>query len=269
VPVPVSVVIPCYRCAPTIGRALASVAAQTVAPLQVVVVDDASGDDTAEELRRLRALYGPDFVRIITLPENRGAGEARNAGWDAARGDYVAFLDADDTWHPRKLELQHRFMAEHPQFCLSGHRNFIALGARAPQHSFEPGHETLSAHGLLLHNPIVTPSAMIRRDVPLRFPEGKRYMEDHYLWTRIAFERRGVARMNAVLATTYKNTFGDAGLSSHLVPMELGELDNYRRLHREGWIGLALCAAMCALSAVRFVRRCVLTLWRKTWKQGR
>jgi hypothetical protein len=133
----------------------------------------------------------------------------------------------------------------------------------------EKGYERVSAKALLVANRFVTPSVMLRREIPLRFPRGKRYMEDHYLWTRMAFEGSGVARMNAALATTCKHTFGDAGLSSNLVSMELGELDNYRRLRREGRMGWPTCAALRALSAARFAKRWLLTVWRRAWMQDR
>jgi glycosyltransferase involved in cell wall biosynthesis len=259
----ISVVIPCYRCTRTVGRAVASAASQTLAPLEIILVDDASADDTGQKLVELRALHGEALVKIISLVGNRGAGEARNAGWDAARGEYVAFLDADDAWHPRKLELQHRFMAEHPQVGLCGHAHSIQPDENAPAQAVQDGYEMVPARALLLKNRFVTPSVMVRRDVTLRFPEGKRYMEDHYLWTRMAYEGLGVARLNAALATTFKHTFADAGLASHLVGMELGELDNYRRLLKEGRIGPACWAAMSLLSAARFARRCLITLARR------
>ena len=96
----VSVVIPTYNYARYLPEAIDSALAQTHAPLEVIVVDDGSIDDTPGVL----AAYG-DRIRVIRQA-NRGAGAARNTGIAAARGEYVAFLDADDVWLPRKLELQ-------------------------------------------------------------------------------------------------------------------------------------------------------------------
>src|SRR5437773_3781756 len=98
--VTVSVVIPTYNYARYLPEAIDSALAQTHAPLEVIVVDDGSTDDTP----RVLAVYG-DRIRVIRQA-NRGPGAARNTGIAAARGEYVGFLDADDVWLPRKLELQ-------------------------------------------------------------------------------------------------------------------------------------------------------------------
>src|SRR5262249_8285258 len=96
----VSVVIPYYRAISTISRAISSVLAQTVQPLEILVVDDGSSDNVAEELQK--------FGSAVTLirKANGGVATARNTGIDHARGEWIAFLDADDYWEPVKLECQ-------------------------------------------------------------------------------------------------------------------------------------------------------------------
>lgn len=94
--VSVSVVIPSYNRAALIGEAIASVQAQTRAPHEIIVVDDASTDDSANVAERAGA-------RVIRLAENRGNSAARNAGTRAASGDVVAWLDSDDYWEPQHL----------------------------------------------------------------------------------------------------------------------------------------------------------------------
>lgn len=96
----VSVIIPAYNHAEFLREAVDSALQQTVPPAQVIVVDDGSTDETP----RILAAYG-GRIRAIRQP-NQGAGAARNAGLAEATGDYVAFLDSDDVWHPRKLERQ-------------------------------------------------------------------------------------------------------------------------------------------------------------------
>src|SRR6185369_14935384 len=109
------------RCAGTIERAVRSVAGQSRRPAELILVDDASGDGTGALLEGLRSRYGPDWIRIITLERNQGPGTARNVGWDAATSTYIAFLDADDAWHPRKIEIQCAWMDSHPEFAVTGH----------------------------------------------------------------------------------------------------------------------------------------------------
>lgn len=99
----VSVVIPAYNAARFIERTLKSALRQTYRNLQILLIDDGSTDDT-------RPLAGAvigndDRVRIISVP-NGGVAKARNIGIAESTGGFVAFLDADDLWHPRKIELQ-------------------------------------------------------------------------------------------------------------------------------------------------------------------
>ncbi|MCE9625615.1 MAG: glycosyltransferase family 2 protein [Deltaproteobacteria bacterium] len=110
----VSVIIPTYNRADFLQEALDSVQAQTLAPLEVIVVDDGSTDGT------LDALMASELPHLhILSQERRGPAAARNLALDAVRGDYVAFLDSDDLWLPEKLRVQADFMEANPEirFC--------------------------------------------------------------------------------------------------------------------------------------------------------
>jgi glycosyltransferase involved in cell wall biosynthesis len=100
----ISVIIPTHNRAHSVGASIESVFAQSVPVLEVLVVDDASSDDTVAVVREMVARFPK--IRVIALAENGGGGHARNIGIDAAEGDYLAFLDSDDTWFPDKLEKQ-------------------------------------------------------------------------------------------------------------------------------------------------------------------
>jgi len=95
----VSVVIPLYNKGGYIERAISSVLAQTLSPLEIIVIDDGSTDDGPE-----KALKFKDSQITLIQQENKGPGAARNAGLARARGKYIAFLDADDEWYPPFLE---------------------------------------------------------------------------------------------------------------------------------------------------------------------
>lgn len=259
--VPVSVVVPCYRCAHTIARALASVAAQTACPETVILVDDASGDGTADALQRLQTSHPAGWVQVISLPINAGAATARNTGWLAATTRYVAFLDADDTWHPEKLALQYAFMQAHPAVVVSGHR-FIQARQGQPNYPLLPAsplpHHAIVPWTVLLKNPFITPSLMLRTDAPLRFPAGQRYMEDHLLLMQLALRGLPMVRINLPLACIHKDRYGQAGLSAHMHAMHQAELDNLQRLVRDRQIAAFTAKCLGLYVRLKFIRRKLL-----------
>lgn len=260
---PVSVVIPCYRCAKTVGRAVDSVTRQTVRPLELILIEDASGDDTLETLLQLQREHGEDWVKIIPLEVNVGPGTARNMGWDAARGKFLAFLDADDTWHPRKIELQYAYMQSRPDVALSGHGVVQHEDTEVAQDYAAPLHyRIVGVWRLILSNPFVTPSAMVRRSLHYRFAAGRRFMEDHRLWMQIACGGHTVAYLDANLAFIYKAPFGESGLSSRLIDMEKGELANYAWLFHAGHVGPFASAGLLVFSLAKFFRRLFLLFLR-------
>ncbi len=99
---PVSVIIPAYNAAETIQGTLQSVAAQTLQPAEVIVVDDGSSDDTLAIANACKDLFATDTL-VVLHQENAGAGAARNRAINAASQEYLAFIDADDEWLPEKL----------------------------------------------------------------------------------------------------------------------------------------------------------------------
>lgn len=109
----VSVVIPAYNAAWCVAKAIDSVLAQDYRDFELIVVDDGSTDDTAKVL----AAYG-DAIRVIRKP-NGGLSSARNTGIAAARGEFIAFLDADDWWLPGKLRLQMSSMRQNANIGFS------------------------------------------------------------------------------------------------------------------------------------------------------
>lgn len=101
----ISVIIPAHNAQDTLSETLQSVLAQSYSAFEVIVVDDGSDDGTGQLADRFAA--EDERIRLITIA-NGGVAHARNVGIEASRGEYIAPLDADDLWHPRKLELQHR-----------------------------------------------------------------------------------------------------------------------------------------------------------------
>lgn len=256
----VSAVIPCYRCADTIARALTSIAEQTSRPAEVILVDDCSGDDTLIALYEIQSNYPQGWIKVIVSPENGGAGTARNIGWDAATQPYIAFLDSDDSWHPQKIEIQYGWMSKHPDVALTGHvclqaDNENTSDAKDDFSTVDFGFHVVSKKRLLLSNCFSTPSVMLRSDIVQRFQNGKRYTEDYQLWIEICCAGLGCYHSELPLAFLYKAPYGEAGLSSALWKMEKGELKTYFSLFKKKSIGLGALLFLVGWSLGKFIRR--------------
>lgn len=253
--VPVTVIIPCYRCASTIQRAIESVIDQTQKPKEVILIDDASGDDTLAVLREFEQQH-PDWIKVITLTENQGAASARNAGWAAASHTLIAFLDPDDSWHPDKLCIQFEYMQNNPDIALCGHQCvWLRVNQGLPELSKDWEASVISASSLLFKNAFSTPTVMLRRDIPFRFLEGKRYAEDVLLWQKIAFAGLKVIRIENTLAYLYKPLYGPKGLSAQMWEMEKGELSNFEFLYSLGSIHFLLYIVAALFSFAKFIKR--------------
>lgn len=264
---PVSVVIPCFRCGKTIGRAVDSILQQVQIPAEVILVDDASGDDTRDVLTALEQAH-PGWIKVLRLDANQGAASARNAGWALASQPYIAFLDADDAWHPKKIEIQYAYMSAHPDVMLCGH-GYRRLNQNVlPDWKVVQGDvQRIRKWALMLSNKFVTPSVMVRRDVGQRFVEKQRYMEDHMLWLKVICSGGRVVKLSAELAAIYKEPFGVHGLSAQVWLMERGDLGNYRRLYNEKFIKGYQFSALGIFSVLKYVRRLIIywsyLRWRK------
>jgi teichuronic acid biosynthesis glycosyltransferase TuaG len=128
----VSVIIPVHNAADFIRAAIASVQAQTYPHWEIHAVEDGSTDDSAAILATLAAI--DPRIHIQHLTAQSGPGPARNTGIRAAKGRFVAFLDADDLWHPEKLSRQINWMLQHSHklTCTAYTRVTVATGVRTP-----------------------------------------------------------------------------------------------------------------------------------------
>ena len=189
----VSVIIPTFNRADMLGAAVESALAQRYRPLEVLVVDDGSSDDTARVLAR----FG-DSIRTLRQP-NRGCAAARNRGLAAARGEFIAFLDSDDRFLPGKLERQVATLNRHPEadFCYSPFQVYYDHRPRlqvlsAPQARGD--FERLRAE-YFLDPTLSCTTLLIRRrvfDELAGFDESRRLNEDGEFTQRLVIERTGV-----------------------------------------------------------------------------
>lgn len=190
-PARVSVVIPAYRSAATIRRAVDSVLAQTHPPAEVIVVDDGSPDDLAAVVENG---YGRNVI-LVRKP-NGGAASARNAGIERASGDHLAFLDADDHWEPEKLARQLEVLSRYPGTGLVAGAYFEETPGE-PRHPapVRPGPRAWYGRALRLQRRAAfrlatmawTSTVLVTREAlgGERFVAGLEPAEDRDLWVRV------------------------------------------------------------------------------------
>jgi Glycosyl transferase family 2 len=117
-PLTVSVIVPLYNKAAYIERTLRSIAAQTVQPTEIIVVNDGSTDESPAIVQRFIDTNAVGSIHLVNQP-NLGPGAARNRGLSLATGKYISFLDADDEWLPTFLETSLQNLSDHPECVLS------------------------------------------------------------------------------------------------------------------------------------------------------
>jgi glycosyltransferase involved in cell wall biosynthesis len=181
-----SVIIPCHNHEAYLGEAIESVCAQTRPVREIIVVDDGSTKPV-----QAAPTWKGLTVRIIRT-ENRGASAARNLGVSLATGAFVAFLDADDSWAPTKIEMQEKALESNPDIIAMFTQHTEKPGwAPCPPVTYPP--PDASDDEILVRlwrwNFIALPSVMIRREAFLRlggFNEHLRCSEDWELWVRLS-----------------------------------------------------------------------------------
>lgn len=242
----VSTIIPCFNGAAFVGRAIASALSQEGVDVEVIVVDDGSTDGSAARLRPLVARE--PRLRLHELGTNQGAAEARNAGMRLATGRYLAFLDADDGWRPRKLARQiDALQARGAALAYTGVEVRDAQGRTLARRRVP---RRVSAEQLLVHNVIATSSVLIDRTrvAPFRMPP-LRLRQDLATWH--ALLSRGVVAAGIDEALTIR-TVHDASLSANKLAAAHANWRLYREhLARPLPNALSLFARYAAAALVR------------------
>lgn len=183
----VSVVIPTHNRARMLAEAIQSVLDQTRPADEILVVDINCTDDTGSVLENFK-----DVVTVLSV-ERDGPSPARNHGIAAARGEYVAFLDDDDLWHPEKLRVQMEFLEANRTVAMAS-ADTVPLGEKIGD--MRPG-RSYWTHGdlfprLFMKSYVSTPTVIVRREVFDEvgvFNESYLRVEDYDLWLRIAAAR--------------------------------------------------------------------------------
>jgi glycosyltransferase involved in cell wall biosynthesis len=196
----ISVIVPTFNRAHTLRRALDSIVAQSYPACEVIVIDDASTDETAE------LLSDYEGVQNVKLTTNRGVSVARNVGIGLARGEWIALLDSDDSWAPEKLAMQVAAAEREPQIRIF-HTDeiWIRNGTRVnpmKKHGKPDGWVYEASLALCCVSPS---SVLMHRSVFERcgvFDESLPACEDYDLWLRL-FNRYPVRLIDEPLVTRY------------------------------------------------------------------
>jgi glycosyltransferase involved in cell wall biosynthesis len=235
----ISVIIPAYNAEKTIRRALNSVENQTMHPKEVIVIDDCSSDQTNAIIREYMNTSKLN-IRHEIQATNAGAGSARNVGWLVASEKYVAFLDADDMWHPNKLEIQFNAMEDSADCAMSCHYRHVTDLENWSEVQFDASVQRLfTFKDFLIRNRCATPSVMVKRDITARFHPGKRYAEDYLLWLQISALYGPILFIDLPLVHCSNPIYGGPGLSGNLKKMHIGESSALLQLKKEGLISLS------------------------------
>jgi glycosyltransferase involved in cell wall biosynthesis len=255
----ISVVVPVYNAEHTIRDAIASIDAQATSELDVIVVDDVSTDATRDILKN--EVSNRQGYRIIERQKNGGPAAARNDGIGAASGDWIAFLDGDDAWLPRKLETQLALAAQHPDvdlWCAATVRLGVDAteGADMNEPGADPAHRAITLEEFVKHNPVATSTVLVKREALEAcggFDDSFVGPEDYDLWMRMAVGHR-LALIDSPLSQ-YRHVVGSLSMDDRkFLPQVLRVLDK----------GFAEGGALCDY---RHQRQSAISnqLWNASW----
>lgn len=178
-----SVIVPVYNGEHTIEQTLRSALAQTLPPLEILVLEDGSNDTTPSILQRLQKEF--PSIQLHPNPENLGVARTRNRGLAMAKGTYIAFLDADDVWEPSKMEQQLVLMEKNDcDFSYTGYY-FLDSQGRPTGASYSVP-KTLTFSHMLKENVVGCATVVLRTTLATKYRFSPDYAhEDYVLWMEL------------------------------------------------------------------------------------
>ena len=252
----VSVVVPFYNNSDTISRALTSIYNQTLQPREIIIINDRSFKIEYQKLKEILKRFDKKKIKIHTfsIKKNSGPGTARNIGWNKSSSKYIAFLDADDSWHIKKIEIQYNFM-KNKNIFFSAHKSTYKYSNTFDNYNNNYNFKKVSIFAMLLYNQFTTPTVMIRRSVNIRFEHEKYYTEDYLLWLEILLNKYDIYLIELTLTYLHKPSIGVAGLSRNIFLMRQGEVMTFKSLLIKNYITKQLFQILIFYSYLKEIRR--------------
>ncbi len=225
----ISVVTPVFNREDEIVRMINSILNQNdYLPSEILIMDDCSTDRTVEKssffIDQCQSL-GINLV-IMKSSENKGPSYQRNKGWNAAQGEYIAFLDSDDTWHPDRLKLFVRDLSLNKDMLFWANNHTHKVSEKEISEIFFRNPVNIPFYKQLLKNQGNPSCAIIHRSVKERFLENMRHNEDHELFTRITY-LYGLTFNPTKLTILHRKPHSKGGLSADVWKMRMGEFRLY------------------------------------------
>jgi glycosyltransferase involved in cell wall biosynthesis len=279
----VSVILPTFNRLQFLPAAIDSVFAQTYEHWELVIADDGSNDETREYLRRLEA---SPRVKLVWLAHTGNPAIVRNAGLRVARGEYVAFLDSDDFWLPRKLQLQIAAMRAQPtrQWSYTALTRVDEAGQPLEARSggrFVPHEGSIVMQLLSWQACVATPTVMARRrllEACGGFDERQGQMEDYEMWLRLALQSDVAVLVEPLTCVrVHRDHFSVNGIPAvlakrRLIENKLTSIDDpvirdvlWAELSKNS---VTLAVANSAARDGRAARRMLASSWSYSWWRG-
>ena len=261
-----SVVIPMYNSADTIEESLYSILKQTRYDLidEIVIVDDGSKDDSIKVVEAFIETNKCEKIRLISK-ENGGAASARNVGIRSAKNEWIALLDADDTWNDNKLELQDKILEIHTEVKALGTNRDGEVVSHGTQ--VEEGLYSLTPFQYCIKNWPCTPSLIFNKNV---------FEDENYFDESLSHAEEGIFYLDLsakaglyyiaeplVLCGGGKPAFGHSGLSGNIKKMHEGILRVMQIAYKKGYLTTIEYVFVCALEHVKYMRRKLVVSSRK------
>jgi teichuronic acid biosynthesis glycosyltransferase TuaG len=216
-----AIIIPVYNGQAFIARAIESCLGQAALPDEIIVIDDASTDDTASIVRS----FNSSLIRYERNEKNSGPSFSRNRGMQLATADWILFLDADDIFHTEKIRIIRECIQSDETIKSIGHA-FDLMGEKKIIPAEIPSLKKLTSREILLRNAVVTPALCVSAQNRILFNEQMSYAEDHDFILRTT-EKFGLWFLDLPLCSLQRMPLTEGGISSNKWKMRKGEMKMY------------------------------------------